>query len=129
MILTIVLRYTQSNSVGFAKGGQMVGVGAGQQSRVDCVKLAGSKLRIWHLRQHPKVRSLKFKKGSKRVERLNAKLQYIDENEMTGPERKAWLENFDEAPESLTEKEKKEFMKTLSGYCRYTARILKSAHI
>eukprot|EP00466_Bigelowiella_natans_P010205 jgi/Bigna1/92282/estExt_fgenesh1_pm.C_120003 len=111
ILATICAKYTQSNSVGFSKGGQMVGVGAGQQSRVDCVKLAGSKLRIWSLRQHPKVRGLKFKKGIKRVERLNARLQYIDENDMTGPERKAWLQYFDEPPKSLTEQEKKDFLK------------------
>jgi len=93
----------------------MVGVGAGQQSRVDCVKLAGSKLRIWFLRQHPKVRGLTFKKGIKRVERLNARLQYIDENEMTGPERKAWLQYFDQPPKTLTEQEKKDFLKDLAG--------------
>eukprot|EP00469_Lotharella_globosa_P011323 CAMPEP_0167788034 /NCGR_PEP_ID=MMETSP0111_2-20121227/9794_1 /TAXON_ID=91324 /ORGANISM="Lotharella globosa, Strain CCCM811" /LENGTH=420 /DNA_ID=CAMNT_0007679823 /DNA_START=41 /DNA_END=1303 /DNA_ORIENTATION=- len=115
VLATICAKYTQSNSVGFAKGGQMVGVGAGQQSRVDCVKLAGSKLRIWYLRQHPKVRGLKFKKGCKRVERLNAKLSYIDEADMTGPERKAWLQFFDAAPEPLTEQEKKEFLKGLGG--------------
>jgi len=88
VLATICAKYTQSNSVGFSMGGQMVGVGAGQQSRVDCVKLAGSKLRIWYLRQHPKVRGLKFKKGIKRVEKLNARLSYIDEADMTGPERK-----------------------------------------
>eukprot|EP00472_Partenskyella_glossopodia_P012555 CAMPEP_0197538052 /NCGR_PEP_ID=MMETSP1318-20131121/58697_1 /TAXON_ID=552666 /ORGANISM="Partenskyella glossopodia, Strain RCC365" /LENGTH=419 /DNA_ID=CAMNT_0043096369 /DNA_START=37 /DNA_END=1296 /DNA_ORIENTATION=+ len=115
VLATICAKYTQSNSVGFSKNGQMVGVGAGQQSRVDCVKLAGSKLRVWYLRQHPKVRGLKFKKGSKRVERLNARLAYIDEVEMTGPERKAWLKYFDEAPERLTEQEKKEFLAGLGG--------------
>ena len=55
-----------------------IGVGAGQQSRVDCVKLAGRKADVWYLRQHPKVRSLKFKAGLKRVQRLNARLQYIE---------------------------------------------------
>mmetsp|Transcript_25400 Transcript_25400/g.35400 ORF Transcript_25400/g.35400 Transcript_25400/m.35400 type:complete len:421 (+) Transcript_25400:112-1374(+) len=115
ILATICAKYTQSNSVGFSMGGQMVGVGAGQQSRVDCVKLAGTKLRIWFLRQHPKVRGLKFKKGTKRVERLNARLSFIDENEMTGPERKAWLQYFEETPESLTEKEKSDFLSKLEG--------------
>lgn len=62
----MAIKYTQSNSVGYAKDGQMVGVGAGQQSRVDCVKLAGRKVETWYLRQHPKVRALKFKEGVKR---------------------------------------------------------------
>jgi hypothetical protein len=62
----VAIKYTQSNSVGYAKDGQMVGVGAGQQSRVDCVKLAGRKVETWYLRQHPKVRALQFKEGVKR---------------------------------------------------------------
>ena len=69
VVASIALKYTQSNSVGYAKNGQMVGVGAGQQSRVDCVKLAGRKVSVWALRQHPKVMDLKFKKGVKKQER------------------------------------------------------------
>lgn len=61
MVALIAIKYTQSNSVGYARDGMMVGVGAGQQSRVDCVKLAGRKVSTWYLRQHPKVQALKFK--------------------------------------------------------------------
>ena len=68
IVASITLKYTQSNSVSYAVGGQVIGVGAGQQSRVDCVKLAGRKVAVWQLRQHPKVLNLKFKKGVKRRE-------------------------------------------------------------
>ena len=70
--------HPQSNSVGYAMDGQMVGVGAGQQSRVDCVKLAGRKVATWYLRQHPKVQALRFKPGSKRQDRVNARVRYIE---------------------------------------------------
>ena len=59
----VTLKYTQSNSVGYALGGQMIGIGAGQQSRVDCTKLAGAKADLWHLRRHPKVLGLSFAKA------------------------------------------------------------------
>ena len=61
LVAQVAIKYTQSNSVGYAKDGQMIGVGAGQQSRVDCVKLAGRKVETWYMRQHPKVRAMKFK--------------------------------------------------------------------
>jgi hypothetical protein len=72
-----------------------LGVGAGQQSRVDCVRVAGAKALIWYLRQHPRVLGLKFRKGVKKVNRLNARIQFI-EGEFTPPEHKAWASNFDE---------------------------------
>lgn len=78
LVASIALKYTQSNSVGYAIDGQMIGVGAGQQSRVDCVKLAGSKVETWFMRQHPKVLGLKFKPGVKRVTKLNAIVEYIE---------------------------------------------------
>jgi phosphoribosylaminoimidazolecarboxamide formyltransferase/IMP cyclohydrolase len=110
----ICLKYTQSNSVGFALDGQMVGVGAGQQSRVDCVKLAARKLRLWYLRQHPKVLGMQFKKGSKRQNRVNARVRYI-EGDMTANEYDAWKEQFEVVPEPLTESDKREFLKSLDG--------------
>jgi AICAR transformylase/IMP cyclohydrolase PurH len=64
--------------VGYALNGQMIGVGAGQQSRVDCVKLAGRKVSTWYLRQHPKVQGLAFKAGTKRQDRVNARVRYIE---------------------------------------------------
>merc|ERR1719188_771540 len=82
----IAIKYTQSNSVGYSKDGMMIGVGAGQQSRVDCVKLAGRKVSTWHLRFHPKVMALPFKDGIKRQDRVNARVRYI-EGDMQDVER------------------------------------------
>lgn len=114
MILgSIALKYTQSNSVGYAKNGMMIGVGAGQQSRVDCVKLAGRKVQTWWLRQHPKVLGLKFAKGTKKQDRVNARVRYI-EGDITTSERVRWEKMFAEVPTMLTEEEKAEFMATLS---------------
>ena len=114
LVAQIAIKYTQSNSVGYAKDGQMVGVGAGQQSRVDCVKLAGRKVETWYLRQHPKVRALKFKEGVKRQERINARVRYI-EGDMPPTEYAMWKAQFIEEPEPLTLSEKAEFMQTLTG--------------
>ena len=92
----------------------MVGVGAGQQSRVDCVKLAGRKVSTWYLRQHPKVLGLQFKAGVKRQDRVNARVRYI-EGDFTDEERIRWEAQFDTVPEPLTEAEKNEFMKQATG--------------
>ena len=105
ILANITLKYTQSNSVGFAKNGMMIGVGAGQQSRVDCVKLAGRKVQTWWSRQHPKVLGLKFKEGVKRQERVNARVRYI-EGDFTEEEKTRWDSNFDTIPEPLTAEEK-----------------------
>merc|ERR1719502_655845 len=105
ILATIAIKYTQSNSVGYAKGGMMVGVGAGQQSRVDCVKLAGRKVSTWRLRFHPKVAGLAFKAGVKRQDRVNARVRYI-EGDMEPAELTEWQKNFDEVPAPLTEQEK-----------------------
>ena len=94
----------------------MIGVGAGQQSRVECVKLAGRKACLWYLRQHPKVLGLQFKKGSKRQNRINARVRYI-EGDMTQNEYYSWKEQFEVVPEPLTTDEKSEFLKNLSGVC------------
>ena len=114
IVASICVKYTQSNSVGFAKDGMMVGVGAGQQSRVDCVKLAGRKVSTWYLRQHPKVLGLQFKKGVKRQDRVNARVRYI-EGDFTDEERARWEAQFEAVPEPLTEAEKDEFMKKATG--------------
>ena len=94
----------------------MVGIGAGQQSRVDCVKLAGRKVATWYMRQHPKVLGLPFKKGSKRQARVNARVRFI-EGDMTPLEYAAWTKNFaeDEIPEPLTDEERAAFMATFDG--------------
>ena len=114
LVASIALKYTQSNSVGYAKNGQMVGVGAGQQSRVDCTKLAGRKVQVWALRQHPKVVGLPFKKGVKKQARINARVRYI-EGDITEIEHKTWVEQFTEVPEPLTETDKNEFMAAFEG--------------
>ena len=113
-LASIALKYTQSNSVGYALNGQMVGVGAGQQSRVDCVKLAGRKVSVWYLRQHPKVLGLKFKSGVKRQARINARVRYI-EGDFTKNEFEAWKDLFEEEPTPLTEEEKSSFLAELKG--------------
>jgi phosphoribosylaminoimidazolecarboxamide formyltransferase / IMP cyclohydrolase len=115
VLASIVLKYTQSNSVGYALNGQMIGVGAGQQSRVDCVKLAGKKSSTWWCRHHPKVRKLLFKSSVKRQEQINARVSYI-EGELTAAERVHFLDLFEEAPPSeLTNEEKTSFMNELKG--------------
>jgi phosphoribosylaminoimidazolecarboxamide formyltransferase/IMP cyclohydrolase len=114
IVASICIKYTQSNSVGFAKDGMMVGVGAGQQSRVDCVKLAGRKVSTWYLRQHPKVLALPFKEGVKRQDRVNARVRYI-EGDFTTEEKVRWEAQFTEVPAPLTEEEKNAFMKTSEG--------------
>ncbi|MDH5752453.1 MAG: phosphoribosylaminoimidazolecarboxamide formyltransferase [Deltaproteobacteria bacterium] len=110
----ITIKYTQSNSVGYALGGQMIGVGAGQQSRVDCTKLAGRKVETWWLRMHPRVLDLPFKPGVKRVDRTNARVRFI-EGDFTAPEYEQWKTLFDSPPEQLTLEEKSGWLKELGG--------------
>ena len=114
LVAQVAIKYTQSNSVGYALDGQMIGVGAGQQSRVDCVKLAGRKVDTWFLRQHPKVRGLKFKQGVKRQERINARVRYI-EGDMAKTEHATWLQQFDQAPPEFTASDKSEWLSKLDG--------------
>lgn len=78
IVATIALKYTQSNSVCYARDGQVIGIGAGQQSRIHCTRLAGDKADNWWLRQHPKVLGMKFKKGVKRAEISNAIDNYVN---------------------------------------------------
>ena len=82
----IVLRFTQSNSVGYVRDGMMVGIGAGQQSRVDCTKLAGAKVDTYWLRRHEKVRSLPFRRGVRRQDRINWQIRFI-EGDLSAAER------------------------------------------
>ncbi|MDH4248063.1 MAG: phosphoribosylaminoimidazolecarboxamide formyltransferase [Deltaproteobacteria bacterium] len=114
LLATITVKYTQSNSVGYALEGQMIGVGAGQQSRVDCTKLAGRKVELWWLRQHPRVLSLPFRPEVKRVDRTNARVRFI-EGDFTPPEFAQWKTLFSDVPEPLTAKEKKDWIATLQG--------------
>merc|ERR1719198_2744396 len=114
ILASIAIKYTQSNSVGYAKSGMMIGVGAGQQSRVDCVKLAGRKVATWRLRFHPKVMALPFVDGVKRQDRVNARVRFI-EGDMDPIELEQWSKNFATPPEPLTTEEKTEFLKGLDG--------------
>lgn len=114
IIATIAVKYTQSNSVCYALGGQVIGVGAGQQSRVDCVKLAGRKAATWHARRHPRVASLKFKAGIKRVDRTNARVAYILDD-MSPPERVLWEGLFDDIPEKFSDEERTAWDNELQG--------------
>ena len=111
----ITLKYTQSNSVCYAKDGQVIGVGAGQQSRIHCTRLAGNKADIWYLRQHPKVLGLKFKEGIRRPDRDNTIDVYISEDYMDVLADGTWENFFAEKPEPLTAEEKKDWLKTLTG--------------
>ena len=113
-VATIAVKYTQSNSVCLALDGQIIGAGAGQQSRVHCVRLAASKADNWYLRQHPRVRGLSFKKGVKRSERVNAIDLFLQED-ATPAELQAWQANFDSAPERLSPAEKREWLDGMKG--------------
>jgi phosphoribosylaminoimidazolecarboxamide formyltransferase/IMP cyclohydrolase len=110
----IAIKYTQSNSVGYALGGQMIGIGAGQQSRVDCTKLAGSKADVWHLRRHPRIMGLKFKSSVKRQERINWRIRLI-EGQVTPQEQKLLDELLEEKTTELTLEEKAEWVARLDG--------------
>jgi phosphoribosylaminoimidazolecarboxamide formyltransferase/IMP cyclohydrolase len=114
ILALITLKYTQSNSIGYSVGGQMIGIGAGQQSRVDCTKLAGGKADTWHLTRHPKVLGLRFKKGTKRQERINFRVRYI-EGDLVPSERVAFDEALDEPFRPLSADEKAEWMAELTG--------------
>ena len=101
----IALKYTQSNSVAYATDGQTIGVGAGQQSRVDCTKLAGAKADIWRLRRHPKVQNLRFRPGLKRQERVNWRVRYI-EGDMAASEQAAFAAALAEPAPPLTNEDR-----------------------
>jgi phosphoribosylaminoimidazolecarboxamide formyltransferase/IMP cyclohydrolase len=110
----VALKYTQSNSVGYALGGQMIGIGAGQQSRVDCTKLAGAKADAWWLRTHPKVLGLRFQKGVKKQERINWRVRYI-EGDLTPSETEALAASLDGRFDPLTDDERLEWIGRMRG--------------
>jgi len=114
LVATIALKYTQSNSVCLAYDGQVIGAGAGQQSRIHCTRLACSKADKWFLRQHPKVLSLQFKKELKRPEKINAIEQYLEED-LTEAERKDWESRFETIPDLLTKDEQYEWLDKLDN--------------
>lgn len=115
IIAVIILKYTQSNSVCYVKDGQAIGIGAGQQSRVHCTRLAGNKADSWFLRQNPKVLNLSFKDGIKRAERDNAIDIYISDDYMDILSDGLWENIFTEKPEIFSREEKKEYLKYLTG--------------
>lgn len=114
IVALVTLKYTQSNSVCFAVDGQAIGVGAGQQSRIHCTRLAGSKAETWYLRQHPAALGLKFKEGMGRPEQGNAIDLYL-RDDLTSAEQDAWEKCFVEVPKKLTPKEKKDWLKGLKN--------------
>lgn len=114
VLASITLKYTQSNSVAYALDGQIIGIGAGQQSRVDCTKLAGRKVETWFMRQHPKVLNLPFHEQVRNVERINARILFI-EGGMTEPELLAWQSQFSRPVEALSPTEKGEWLTKLEG--------------
>jgi AICAR transformylase/IMP cyclohydrolase PurH len=116
LILSLItLKYTQSNSVCFAVDGQAIGVGAGQQSRVHCTRLAGSKADTWHLRQHEKVLALPFKEGLGRPDRDNVIDGYINGNEEDVCADGNWQKYFSRQPEPLTQEEKRAYLDQVDG--------------
>ncbi len=117
VLCLITLKYTQSNSVCYAQGGQVIGVGAGQQSRIHCTRLAGNKADIWQLRHHPKVLALPFREDVSRPNRDNAIDVYISDEYEDVIGENVWAETFTERPEPLTAAEKKEWLAQVSGVC------------
>ncbi|MDD3920175.1 MAG: phosphoribosylaminoimidazolecarboxamide formyltransferase [Eubacteriales bacterium] len=116
LIALITVKYTQSNSVCYAKDGQTIGVGAGQQSRIHCTRLAGSKADLWHLRQHPVVLSLPFLETLKRPERDNAIDLYLSEEDSADVlSEENWPHYFKTKPEPLSKEEKQRFLSGCSG--------------
>ena len=114
VLASITLKYTQSNSVAYALDGQIIGIGAGQQSRVDCTKLAGRKVETWFMRQHPKVLNLPFHEQVRNVDRINARILFI-EGGMTEPELLTWQSQFSRPVEALSPTEKGEWLAKLEG--------------
>ena len=117
LLALITLKYTQSNSVCYAKDGQAIGIGAGQQSRIHCTRLAGNKADIWFLRQHPKVLNLPFKKDIRRPDRDNTIDVYLSDDYMDVLADGMWQNFFDSCPEPLTREEKRAWLDEQTGVC------------
>ncbi|MGN0634993.1 MAG: phosphoribosylaminoimidazolecarboxamide formyltransferase [Acutalibacteraceae bacterium] len=115
IIALITLKYTQSNSVCYAVDGQAIGVGAGQQSRIHCTRLAGNKADIWHLRQHDKVLNLPFVETLGRADRDNVIDVYISDNDEDVLGDDVWQQYFTTRPEPFTKQEQKEYLATITG--------------
>uniref|UniRef100_A0A667X1F6 Bifunctional purine biosynthesis protein ATIC n=1 Tax=Myripristis murdjan TaxID=586833 RepID=A0A667X1F6_9TELE len=115
IVATIAVKYTQSNSVCYAKNGQVIGIGAGQQSRIHCTRLAGDKADNWWLRHHPCVLGMKFRPGVKRAEMANAIDQFVSGTIGEGPDLAVWKSMYEEVPESLSETERKNWISSLQA--------------
>ncbi len=115
IISLITLKYTQSNSVCYAKDGQAIGIGAGQQSRIHCTRLAGNKADIWHLRQHPAVLGLPFKEDIRRPDRDNTIDVYLSDDSDDVLKDGAWQNFFTQQPKPLSREEKQEYLSKISG--------------
>jgi len=115
IVATLALKYTQSNSVAYAFHGSIIGIGAGQQSRIHCTRLAGGKADLWWLRHHPRVLALPFKKGVKRAEKANAIDLYVSGEVLEGSEKEHWEGLFEGSVEPLGKAEKKEWAVKLDG--------------
>ena len=114
IVALLALKYTQSNSVCFAFGGQVIGMGAGQQSRIHCTRLAASKADDWFLRQNPRVLDLPFRDGLPRPLRDNAIDQYL-QDQLPAPQEALWQENFTAVPERMTSKQKQYWLSEQGG--------------
>ncbi|HEY32501.1 MAG TPA: phosphoribosylaminoimidazolecarboxamide formyltransferase [Dehalococcoidia bacterium] len=114
IVATIALKYTQSNSVCFAYDGQVIGSGAGQQSRIHCTRLAGGKADRWFLRQHPDILNLRWRKGIARPDRDNA-TDLCFQDELTPSEEESWAAAFEVVPTRLTLQEKKDWISRFTG--------------
>jgi phosphoribosylaminoimidazolecarboxamide formyltransferase/IMP cyclohydrolase len=114
LVAYITLKYTQSNSICFAVDGQSIGIGAGQQSRIHCTRLAASKAEIWYLRQHPTVLNLPWKKGVKRQDKVNA-IDLFLRDDLTASESRQLAEQYDGELKQLTAEEKRAWLNTLHG--------------
>ena len=125
LILSLItLKYTQSNSVCYAKDGQAIGVGAGQQSRIHCTRLAGNKADVWHLRQHPKVLALPFRADIRRPDRDNTIDVYVSDDGMDVLADGIWEQFFTVRPDPLTRDEKRAYLDTITGVSPRLRRVL-----
>ena len=119
IVATVAVKYTQSNSVCLAREGQVIGAGAGQQSRIHCVRLAAGKADNWYLRQHPRVLDLEFRRGIRRPERDNAVDLFLQDElaqgTLSAAERRSWERSFSRIPEPLSGEEKREWLAGLKG--------------
>jgi len=114
-VATLALKYTQSNSVSYAYRGAIIGIGAGQQSRIHCTRLAGSKADNWWLRHHPRVLGLPFKKGVKRADKANAIDLFVGGEILEGGEKTQWESLFEGVPEPLSVQERHDWADKLNN--------------